>query len=700
MYKINSVTKIFLNKAQSNITALNNVSFSLPQTGLIALVGKSGSGKSTLLFTLSGMISPTSGEVYFQNKDLAFYTKGELDYYRARTVGIVFQEYNLIETLNVRENIKLGLELLDIEGSDELVENTLKAVDLEGFEARLISELSGGEKQRVAIARTLAKDPEVILCDEPTGALDNENTTTLWTILQTLAKERLVIVATHDESAAIKYSDEFIRLESGQITEHKLINEITKEVIVVNEEKMGKHSFSLKRKVIWKLVKAALLKRKSHVTITTLLLFVSLTLFGSSLSISTYNYEKKLPHEMMTSLNNYVAFTKEVKDHDGYRVFGEDNITTQDLTMLQEKTGQTFVVATHETRQDTPNFANYADSKIKYYMRLNESFKLAEVNDAFFSEANFNVIEGAYPVNDNEVLVTKLYYESFKAFGYSYGLDHIEPNDITMTALINKPLGDPGKAPYYIAGFIDTNFDSVYFISLKKALDSTNKKMYALAQEYNYLAKYSLHNAIFVNDLVTFTSNHFNHINSYSLAISYAPSNLNSLTDMITFGNGKDYTANVPYFVLQHGAKAKLTNLNDLLYGLGRVFFGVSIAALLFSALMFLNYTKNRTNNEKKEIGIYKSLGISERDINKLFLTENILITGISALVSLGASYLITLLLNKVLYNQFLVHTNIITLSLLNIITIIATTILIAGIATYVALYKTRKVQVFDLLNK
>lgn len=121
MYIIEKLTKNFINKAQSNIVALNNISFGLPQTGLIALVGKSGSGKSTLLFTLSGMVFPTSGEIFFQDKNIAFFSKSEIDYYRARSIGVVFQEYNLIETLNVKENIGIGLELLDIRNSDDLL---------------------------------------------------------------------------------------------------------------------------------------------------------------------------------------------------------------------------------------------------------------------------------------------------------------------------------------------------------------------------------------------------------------------------------------------------------------------------------------------------------------------------------------------------------------------------------------------------
>ncbi len=222
MLRTERLTKIYRAKKGVETVALDNVNLSFGENGLVFILGKSGSGKSTLLNLLGGLIRPTSGDVYINGRAGKTFKDGELSAYRNSAVGFVFQEYNLIENYTVGTNIKLALELQGKKSDREEIDKLLIKVGLtknsgETFYGRYVNELSGGQKQRVAVARALIKEPEIILADEPTGALDSETGEELYELLKELSRERLIIVVTHDEESARKYGDRIIELEDGKV---------------------------------------------------------------------------------------------------------------------------------------------------------------------------------------------------------------------------------------------------------------------------------------------------------------------------------------------------------------------------------------------------------------------------------------------------------------------------------------------------
>ena len=195
--------------------ALNHVNLNLEKGKFIVVLGPSGAGKSTLLNLLGGLDSPTEGKIVVAGKDISTLSNNELADYRAETVGFVFQSYNLIPTLTVLENVALVKEIAPKALSSH---EMLKAVGLADHIHNFPSELSGGEQQRVSIARALAKNPEILLCDEPTGALDSETGVMVLRLLLSMARDmgKTIIIVTHNQHIA-KMADVVVRVKNGQI---------------------------------------------------------------------------------------------------------------------------------------------------------------------------------------------------------------------------------------------------------------------------------------------------------------------------------------------------------------------------------------------------------------------------------------------------------------------------------------------------
>lgn len=201
------------------LKALDGVSFALNEGKFAVILGPSGAGKSTLLNMLGGLDSPTSGTITVNGNDISSLTDNELADYRASTVGFVFQFYNLIPTLTVYENVAL---VKDISKNALDPEKIISEVGLSDHLNSFPSELSGGEQQRVSIARAIAKNPKILLCDEPTGALDSETGVLVLKLLLSMAKNygKNIVIVTHNQNIA-KMADIVIRVKNGRIKSYK-----------------------------------------------------------------------------------------------------------------------------------------------------------------------------------------------------------------------------------------------------------------------------------------------------------------------------------------------------------------------------------------------------------------------------------------------------------------------------------------------
>ncbi len=214
--KIENLSKYY-QMGQVTVKALEDVSFEVEKGEFIVILGPSGSGKSTLLNIMGGMDTPSSGNVLFNNELITNYTDKELTMYRRYKIGFVFQFYNLMATLTAKENVELVAEITN---STVDIDDVMEAVGLGDRSDHFPSQMSGGEQQRVAIARAVAKDPQILLCDEPTGALDFETGIQILRVLKDVNKKykNTVVVITHNASIA-QMANKVIKMRSGTITE-------------------------------------------------------------------------------------------------------------------------------------------------------------------------------------------------------------------------------------------------------------------------------------------------------------------------------------------------------------------------------------------------------------------------------------------------------------------------------------------------
>lgn len=213
LIKANNLVKTY-GKKETKVDALKGISFSVAEGEIVCILGRSGAGKSTLLNILGGMDTSTSGSLLFKTQNISTYSEHELIEHRRKEIGFVFQFYNLISNLNVYENVEIARFGKNSFNSKEILESVGLDKRLKNFP----SQLSGGEQQRVAIARAIVKNPDLLLCDEPTGALDIKTGIEVLKIIQNLNKEhkKTIIIVTHNSEIA-KIADHVIELKDGQI---------------------------------------------------------------------------------------------------------------------------------------------------------------------------------------------------------------------------------------------------------------------------------------------------------------------------------------------------------------------------------------------------------------------------------------------------------------------------------------------------
>ena len=426
---------------------LKKINLKFGNKGFICLVGESGSGKTTLLNIIGGLEQPDSGKVIFNGNNIK---NIDSSFYSNQLVSFINQNYNLIDKYTVLENILLPIDLRRIRSPCN-VDNILKMLGIYSLKNKKVISLSGGEKQRVAIARCIVQNTRVILADEPTGALDSENAYSVMRILKNLSKQKLVIVVTHNIELANSFADDIIKINDGKIYS---------KLKVINKNIYSKIKCNRKIKLSFiKLVKYAIknLNNKLLRNILTILAFtIGLLSLGIVLSIKT-GFNKELDslnkssffnYPLVISKNNYVDdFSNKIENKNGVNV----------------KKGS-FV--TNEIDDKLISLVNNIDKKyvngITYYRDIDYEFKsISYVNP---SNNYFYLVSGRMPENKNEVLILYDEEDSISDKLYNY-------LDVSNNGLINNVFKVNDKE-LIITGIVKSNND--YFKSLSGILYSND----------------------------------------------------------------------------------------------------------------------------------------------------------------------------------------------------------------------------------
>ena len=382
MIKLKNVSKFYYSKGVI-ATGFTKVNLELDMGEFVAITGESGSGKSTLLNVISGLDSYEDGEMYIDGKETSHYTEKDYEDYRRKYIGNIFQNFNLINSYTVKQNIELAL-LLNGKKRKEIKKDVIeiiKKVGLYKFRNTKASKLSGGQKQRVAIARALIKDTPIIIADEPTGNLDSKSSKEIIKLLHDISKDKLVIVVTHNFDEISEYVTRVIKMNDGRIIEDKKLNEYN----------IKKDISGIDYKNITFFNKIRLGVRNTFNIVPKFLLLLCVYLFITISLISEYSSFKK--EEYIESKNGYNQFFRNIND-DRIIIKKKDksSISEEDFNRLSHLDNIKNVV-----KNDLMIDTNISITDNEYLWLNGTVYSLDNIDD--------KVDVGRMPVSDNEVVI-------------------------------------------------------------------------------------------------------------------------------------------------------------------------------------------------------------------------------------------------------------------------------------------------------
>ena len=616
--KVKNVSKSYPIKKGEKVQALRGVSFDLPDTGMVVILGKSGCGKSTLLNILGGLDRFDSGDVECFGKSLKSLSRKELDDYRNSCVGFVFQEYNLIPELDVFDNIALPLQLQGQTDNDEKVKSALEQVGMSGFERRKVEELSAGQKQRVAIARALVKDAKIILADEPTGALDSHSGENVLKILKWISREKLVVLVTHDREFAEEYGDRIIELADGlvirdtaeayQSTEETKLPELRKSKMPVKTAfKIGCSNFK---------------HHPYRVFSTVLLSVIAFSLLGISLTVAFMDPAKAFAEAMIRDGIEFSAIYKEeyyenpnVIDQSLDQFLGEPltphrelPMTKEDVELLKSQFGNSYALVYGPYSHTIVSFQNAVAATLKqmqetalanpdtnYHPHANGFIAMSEEE---CNRLGYAVI-GRLPQNTDEIAINEGIYNVFTIAGLieEEQLFAISDYEDILGHKLTIGRGSPGDGELKaITGVVITGCDRECFASHhepEERIDGWDWETY--------------HDKIFVSQ---------DQFEEWTYALCSTPQSKAELTKLIRFimDSGDPYVLSEYY-----------TFTNPTVYG---CFGAVSVASMMkmlalylsilflfFAMLLLSNFIFNSMRRQMKQIGILSALGAGFKNL-------------------------------------------------------------------------------------
>ena len=431
MLTLKHLKKIYKTKSLTQV-ALNDVNVNFRKNEFVTILGQSGSGKTTLLNVIGGLDNYDYGELIINGKSTKNFKDNDWDYYRNSCVGFIFQNYNLINHISVYKNVELALTLSNSKDKRKKVMDALKKVGLEKHVNKKPNELSGGQMQRVAIARALVNDPKIILADEPTGALDSKNSIMIMELIKKVAKDKLVIMVTHNKELAKKYASRIIELKDGVIINDSKPyneNEIKDDYVKIKKTKM-----SLKAAVNLSLNNLKTKKGRTFLTSFA----SSIGLIGIALILSISNgfnkqikeYEKNTLSSFPITISKLTSTMDKKELEDNKKAFTGNYDYPQKNVLYPYSGEENNKVHENEITDEYLNYIKSIDSNllsaISYYTVTsfnlmttdnNENFKTVsggsinfnslpqDLNGDSYLKDNYDLLSGSYPSSVYDVVL-------------------------------------------------------------------------------------------------------------------------------------------------------------------------------------------------------------------------------------------------------------------------------------------------------
>lgn len=691
--------------------ALNDVTLAFRNNEFVSILGPSGSGKTTLLNIIGGLDKYTYGSLIIDGVCTRKYKDRDWNNYRSKKVGFIFQSYNLINHQTVLSNVLLSLNIAGKpkKESIKLAKKVLKDVGLENYIKKKPKELSGGQMQRVAIARALVTNPDIILCDEPTGALDSQTSIQIMELLKKISKEKLVIMVTHNVTLANKYSDRVIALNDGVITYDTSPYEV---------ENYSLKKIKNKRKTMNKFTSLSLsfnnlLTKKSRTLLTSFAGSIGIIgiAFVLSLSNGTQKYINKIekntfskyPISIMESYIDYQnMFDKEKESCKNGSICSINDLTNN---VVNDNKINSISKFSNILKQNYENINNYIlDINYNYNMDLNiyKDNKMIENSSLYFKEffnnnspllKEYTLIYGKLPEKYNEIVIVtdengKLPLSLMKTLFINEDIDLSKTINISYEKIIDSKFKLVSETSYYIyendtwqyiknnrdkindildksinlkiTGILKLNKDAV--ISESGFIGYSKKLINYLNDEVN---SSNIKKSILENkDINPLTNNLYNENMTYEMLldsisindknpikIDIYPKDYKSkekIESIIKKYNEENSNDKVYYTDYLKVFLNSITSLIKMITYVLTAFIGVS---LIVSSIMISIITYISVLERTKEIGILRSLGASKKDIKNIFKAETIIIGTISGFIGVGVTLLLNKAIDKVIYN-------------------------------------------------
>lgn len=710
MLKLENITKIYEGKNFKQI-ALNDVTLAFRNNEFVSILGPSGSGKTTLLNIIGGLDKYTYGNLIIDGVSTRKYKERDWNNYRSNKVGFIFQSYNLINHQTVLSNVLLSLNIAGKpkKESIKLAKKVLKDVGLENYIKKKPKELSGGQMQRVAIARALVTNPDIILCDEPTGALDSQTSIQIMELLKEISKEKLVIMVTHNVTLANKYSDRVIALNDGVITYDTSPYEV---------EYYSLKKIKTKRKTMNKFTSLSLsfnnlLTKKSRTLLTSFagsigIIGIALVL---SLSKGTQKYINKIEKNTFSKypisiMENYIDYQNMFdKEKESCKNGSICSINDLSNNVVNDNKINSMSKFSNILKQNYENINNYTlDINYNYNINLNiyKDNKMIENSSLYFKEffnnnspllKEYTLIYGKLPEKYNEIVIVtdengKLPLSLMKTLFINEDIDLSKTINISYEKIIDSKFKLVSETSYYIyendtwqyiknnrdkindildksinlkiTGILKLNKDAV--ISESGFIGYSKKLINYLNDEVN---SSNIKKSILKNkDINPLTNNLYDENMTYEMLldsisindknpikIDIYPKDYKSkekIEGIIKKYNEENSNDKVYYTDYLKVFLNSITSLIKMITYVLTAFIGVS---LIVSSIMISIITYISVLERTKEIGILRSLGASKKDIKNIFKAETIIIGTISGFIGVGVTILLNKVIDKVIYN-------------------------------------------------